>query len=392
MFKMRYLTIFILSILSTSLSAQLQSKWDETYGSTGNDVANSAIILNDGNYLIVGFTDSKGSGKKDGWAVKINTSGELIWDEVYGGAQDDEIMDVVEMPNGDIAFTGYTQSIGAGKSDFWLILADENGKEKWSKAYGGKQDDIASKITLGIDGKLMLSGNTKSVGAGNMDFWMIKIDQDSQGKEHGALLWKRNIGGKNADFIADVKQSIIDSTYYVLGTTTSFGNGSGDAYLIRVLEDRGMIKGNKFFGGNEYEYGNSFSFTSENGFFIVGASMSNSNGIFDGWILRLNSEFDSYYSKNFGGKKDDKFTSVIKSGNIYYVAGYTASKGEGDFDGWIMAITEQGIPIWEMTLGDLKTDKFEKILATKDGGFLLCGITTSKGKGRSDIWVVNLNK
>ena len=189
MFKMRYLTIFILSILSTSLSAQLQSKWDETYGSTGNDVANSAIILNDGNYLIVGFTDSKGSGKKDGWAVKINTSGELIWDEVYGGAQDDEIMDVVEMPNGDIAFTGYTQSIGAGKSDFWLILADENGKEKWSKAYGGKQDDIASKITLGIDGKLMLSGNTKSVGAGNMDFWMIKIDQDSQGKEHGALLW-----------------------------------------------------------------------------------------------------------------------------------------------------------------------------------------------------------
>jgi len=375
-------------IVSMTITAQVNTTWDESYGGEGNDGAKSAIELADGNFLIVGYTDSQGAGKKDGWAIKIDKQGEQIWEMAYGGPSNDEFMDAVELPGGKIAFVGYTESIGAGKSDFWLLVADKDGDQEWEKTYGGDKDDGATKVILSYDGKLVIAGYTKSRGAGNRDFWVIKVDQDGIEKDQGKIIWKRNTGGKKADFPADIKQNPADSVYFVLGTTTSFGHGSGDVWLIRVLDGRGMVKGKKFFGYKQYEYGNGFCFTKEQGFFIVGASMSYSKGLFDGWVIRLNPEYDSYYIKSFGGQKDDKFTSVVKSGENYLIAGYTASKGEGEYDGWLMLMTEKGVALWDTTIGDIKSDKIEKIIPIKDGGFLVCGSTTSKGEGKSDIWVV----
>lgn len=373
------------------ITAQVNTNWDESYGGQENDGAKSAIQLADGNFLIVGYTESQGAGKKDGWAIKLNAAGDQIWEMAYGGPSDDEFMDAVELPGGKIAFVGYTKSIGAGKSDFWLLVADKDGDQQWEKTYGGDKDDGAEKVTLSFDKKLVIAGYTKSRGAGNRDFWVIKVDQDGIEKDQGKIIWKRNTGGKKADFPADMKQNPVDSVYFVLGTTTSFGNGSGDAWLVRVLDERGMVRGKKYFGYKQYEYGNGFCFTEEQGFFIVGATMSYSKGLFDGWVIRLNPEYDSYYIKSFGGEKEDKFTSVVKSGKDYLIAGYTASKGEGEADGWLMMMTEKGNVLWETTMGDIKNDIINKIIPIKDGGYLVCGSTTSKGEGKSDVWVVTFN-
>jgi len=388
---MKTLIIAILLFITAGIQAQINTNWDETYGGEENDAAANIIELRDGNFLVVGYTESQGAGKKDGWAVKISPSGEQIWDMPYGGPSDDEFLDAVELPDGKLAMVGYTKSMGAGKSDFWLVVADKEGDQQWEKTYGGDKDDGAQSVILSYDGKLVISGYTKSRGAGNRDFWVIKVDQNGIDKDQGKIIWKRNAGGKKADFPSVIKQDPKDSSYYVLGTTTSFGNGSGDAWLIRILDGRGMVRGKKFFGYKQYEYGNDFYFTDEHGYFMVGATMSNSKGLFDGWVIKLNDEYDSYFIKSFGGQKEDKFMSMVKHNDDYLIAGYTASDGEGEYDGWLMLITEKGVPVWQTTVGEVKSDKFFKIIKSKDGNYLAVGSTTSKGDGKSDFWVVNFN-
>jgi hypothetical protein len=384
----------IISLISTfiilSANAQIQTIWDETYGGENQEEALSLIQLKDGNLLVVGFTMSQGAGKKDGYAAKISPTGEQIWDMTYGGVKNDFLNDVVELPNGMLAFVGATESNGAGDFDFWFIMADADGNLKWEKTYGGEKEDEATDIVLSIDGKLVITGFTKSRGAGNRDIYMIKIDHEAIGKDQGKEIWKRNAGGDKADFASEVVQNQRDSALICIGTTTSYGVGSGDIYVIRVLDNRGQIKGKKTVGGKQYEYGNGIVLTDEEGFFIVGASMTESAGLFDGFVTRLNEEFDSYFEKTIGGEKDDFFTSVVSAKSNFLIVGYTASQGEGESDGWLILMDEKGNIITETTVGESKTEKIYKIIKAKDGSFYFCGTNTSKGNGSSDFWVVNL--
>jgi len=82
---------------------------------------------------------------------------------------------------------------------------------------------------------------------------------------------------------------------------------------------------------------------------------------------------------------------MVKHNDDYLIAGFTASDGEGEYDGWLMLITEKGVPVWQTTVGEVKSDKFFKIIKSKDGNYLAVGSTTSKGDGKSDFWVVNFN-
>jgi hypothetical protein len=72
---------------------------------------------------------------------------------------------------------------GAGSRDFWLIKTDATGNMLWNKTYGGTGDDMARSLVQTNDGKYALAGTTTSFGAGSEDFWLVKI-----GGEEG-LTW-----------------------------------------------------------------------------------------------------------------------------------------------------------------------------------------------------------
>lgn len=387
---MKHFIIALLFTIPLITFAQISTNWDETYGGADDDEANNIIQLHDGNLLVVGYTSSQGAGKNDGWVIKMSKTGEQIWDMTYGGIKDDVIYDAVELPNGNIGLAGSTESSGEGRTDFWFIMIDNEGNQKWDKTYGGNKDDEANQITLSEDGKIILTGYTKSRGAGNRDIWMIKIDQDGEGKDQGKEIWKRNAGGNRADYTGEVVQNPKDSALIVVGTTTSYGNGSGDMYLIRILNDRGRVKGKKYMGGKQYEMGTGVVLTDDDGYFIVGATMTNSAGLFDGWVTRINYEYDSYFVNTIGGDKDDYFTSVVKANENYLIAGYTSSKGEGDSDGWLIIMNDQGATIYETTIGESESEKINKIIKAEDGSYYFCGSTTSRGEGKTDYWVVNI--
>jgi hypothetical protein len=173
---------------------------------------------------------SFGSGPNDFWLVKTNASGNMIWNKTYGGASYDVAYSVVQTEDGGYAIAGYTQSFGAGLDDFWLVKTDADGNIMWSKAYGGENTDRAYSIVQASDGGYAIAGYTQSFGAGLDDFWLVKTDAD------GNAQWNKTYGGTNTDWVMSIVQTN-DGGYATAGFTKSFGAGNGDFWLVKLAPE-----------------------------------------------------------------------------------------------------------------------------------------------------------
>ena len=106
----------------------------------------------------------------------VRASSEM-WSQTYGGASSDSAEAMVQTSDGGYAIAGYTTSFGAGSYDFWLIKTDADGSMMWNQTYGGAEDDIAHSLVVMSDGGFAIAGETSSFGAGDSDFWLVKTDE-----------------------------------------------------------------------------------------------------------------------------------------------------------------------------------------------------------------------
>jgi len=82
------------------------------------------------------------------------------------------------------------------------------------------------------------------------------------------------------------------------------------------------------------------------------------------------------WDKTYGGDVDDLAYSIIQtSDGGYAVAGYTASKGSGKFDIWIIKFNQSGNITKYKVIGGSADDKAYSIIQTSDGGYAVAGYT-----------------
>jgi hypothetical protein len=148
--------------------------WDKTFGGGSYEEGASVQQIGSGEYIVIGWTNSYGSGNYDCWLIKTDSNGNKLWDKTFGGGADDRGWSVQEVSGGYI-IAGSTSSYGAGGNDVWLIKTDSNGNEQWSEAYGGIDNDLGYSMQQTSDGGYVIAGGTASYGAGGSDVWLIKI-------------------------------------------------------------------------------------------------------------------------------------------------------------------------------------------------------------------------
>ena len=86
-----------------------------------DDFAFSIQQSPDGGYLVLGQTESFGAGDMDVYLFKTDSSGNLLWEETFGGMHADGGYDLLPTGNGGYVFAGYTGSFGAGNQDMYLV-------------------------------------------------------------------------------------------------------------------------------------------------------------------------------------------------------------------------------------------------------------------------------
>ncbi|MFX0013560.1 MAG: hypothetical protein ACFFB2_18220 [Promethearchaeota archaeon] len=150
--------------------------WNKTYGGLEPESANALSQTNGGGFLLAGYTGSASlsNGCSDFWLVKTDDKGATIWNKSYGGWNCDYCYDLIQTPNGGSIITGVTQSSGLGFSDLWLIKTTRKGVTLWNETYGGWNDDCGNAIIRTTDGGFAIAGDTDSYGVGDLDFWLVK--------------------------------------------------------------------------------------------------------------------------------------------------------------------------------------------------------------------------
>ncbi len=156
------------------IDANGTQQWVNTFGDNNQfDIALSLIQTLEGGYAITGYTNSKGY--PDFCLIKTGPLGDQTWFKTFGGTGDDQAYSLVQTTDGGYALAGYTDSFGAGGHDIWLVRTDPSGNMKWNNTYGGAGNDFAYSLIATSDGGFALAGGTTSFGAGSEDFFLVKV-------------------------------------------------------------------------------------------------------------------------------------------------------------------------------------------------------------------------
>jgi hypothetical protein len=208
-------------------NARGDTLWTRALGGSGDDRGFSVQQTADGGCVVAGLTMSFGAGEGDVYLTRFAQNGDTVWTRTYGGADDDEGFSVQQVADGGFIVAGCTRSFGAGSYDVYLIRTDANGDSLWTRTYGTTHGDGGCAVQQTTDGGFIIAGWTLSLGAGDCDVYLVKTGAD------GGLLWARTYGGVAADDGYWVQQTD-DGGYVVSGYTRSYGAGSEDAYLLKT--------------------------------------------------------------------------------------------------------------------------------------------------------------
>jgi hypothetical protein len=215
-------------------------EWNETYGLHGYDWGYAIQQTKDGGFIFTGATDTsvKGEHILDIGLIKIDDKGNTEWHKIYhkplGKKRWDEGYGVQQTQDGGYIIAGIAHTYDwteSGEGDAWLIKTDKWGRKEWDRVLGGIKCDSFSSVKQTQDAGYILSGWTYSYGSGDSDLWLVKTN--SEGKE----LWDITLGGEKREWaLAHNLQITSDHSYLITGSTRSYGAGSSDAWLMKIEE------------------------------------------------------------------------------------------------------------------------------------------------------------
>ena len=326
--------------------------WTRTFGGNADDEGFSVQETSDGGFIIAGTTRSFGAGFEDVYLIKTNASGDTLWTKTYGGTSWDQGFTVQETSDGGFIIAGRTRSFGAGQRDVYLIKCDSQGDTLWTKTFGDNAWDEALSVRETSDGGFIIAGTTRSFGAGQRDVYLIKTDSS------GNSLWARTFGGTSDDEGLCVRETS-DGGFIITGMTRSFGAGQRDVYLIKT-DSLGDTLWTKTFGGSNSDEGLSVQQTLDSGYFITGWTESFGAGLSDVYMIKTNSLGDTLWTRTFGGIADDEGLSVQEtSEGGFIIAGWTESFGSGEKDVYLIKTDGSGMVGIEEENSDFRTPKSE---------------------------------
>jgi len=374
----------------------LNAQWATVYGGSGNDKAYSVKQTSDGGYIVVGETSSFGDEDGDIWVLKLSSIGAIEWQRAYGGSDYDYAMSIKQTSDGGYIVGGSSFSFGAGDKDFWILKLSSAGDIEWQRRYGGNEWDHVHSIQQTSDQGYIFAGSTGSFGAGSIDFWILKLSSA------GDIEWQKTYGGSADDKARSIKQTI-DGGYIVSGHTRSFGleeddwggSSDDDIWILKLFQD-GEIEWQKTYGGSGDDIAQSIQITMDEGYIVAG--WTNSFGAAYGddfWVLKLSSEGDIEWHKIYdGGNDSDKAYAIQQTDDGgYVVVGWTNSfSTEYNDDFWVLRLSSEGEIEWQKTYGgNYSPDYARSIQQTNDGGYVIAGETRSWGFREEDVWILKLN-
>lgn len=261
-----------------------------------------------------------------------------------------------------------------------LVFTYHNGFSQpimFKKAIGNSGYDVGMSAMQTKDLGYIAFGSTTSFGSGTSDMYLVKTDS------LGVPVWHRMYGGINIDKGTCVRETS-DKGFILAGYSNSYGAGGYDMYLVKT-DSFGVIQWTHTYGGSDWDFANCVEQTNDGGYIICGTTYSYGNGDEDYYLVKTNSLGDTLWTKTYGGANEDVAKSVIPtSDGGYILTGYTKSMGDINGDFYTVKTNAAGDTLWTNKFGGPLLDYGNDVIQTLKGGYAVGGETKNWGSGNSD--------
>jgi PKD repeat protein len=262
------------------------------------------------------------------------------------------------------------------------------------KPIDGNQKDIGTRIKKTNDGHFVVCGISRD----SKYIWAGKFDR------FGNFFWKKDFPELGEGEARDIIETR-DGNFMICGSVR-LNSTNTDIIVAKLSGSNGQLEQPpyKTFGGESNELALSIKETLDGGFIVAGLNSStggrirsttNALGGYDMYLLKLNANRSPEWDSKFGGTGYDAAASVIQlSDQSYLLCGTTSSMGKGSNDVFIVKTNSTGQIIGNPKLyGDTEEDVAFSMKPTEDGNFIISGFSASikeKTKGGKDFFVLKI--
>lgn len=366
-------------VLLIHLDQNGDTLWTKLIGGTGSDRLSRVRSISTGGVILVGFTTSSAGvfagnhGGYDGFMMRINSDGTILWTKVYGGSSNDYLYDVVENPAGNFVACGEAVSSdgdlsAAGNGLAWVLFATGvSGNMGFCVAPVGPNGASANGLEnftvirrLNDGSGYLLSGFT-SPDFNNFnldDIWVCKINFT------GAVLWNKTYGSTNGRDGSGALLDMGSGEFMIVGVLggndgyPTYRGGNGDGFVIRC-NAAGDTLWTRSYGGTDWDFFHDAVADQELNVYLAGFSRSSNQqltgqpvyGLADYWLVKINANGDTLYTKRMGGSEFDAATGIACSGleDDILLTGRSNSN-----NGWIHG-ANGGRDMWAVRLQNIVT-------------------------------------
>lgn len=268
---------------------------------------------------------------------------------------------------------------------------------EWQTAIGGSATDRASHVRRTLDGGYLVTGHTMSNDGdvsgnhGGFDLWVVKLDRNGQ------FDWKRCYGGSGNDGVLGLSMDLTEDggSIFAVATTSNDGDVTGfisiyDVWVVKLAAN-GDLQWEKCFGGSSIDRPNAIVQTGDGGYIVSGITQSPDGDVagwqggWDAWVFKIDAAGTLEWQRCYGGSDDDGLLDILLTGDGGYIlCGYTSST-DGDVegnhggatDGWVVKLSTDGSIQWQQCFGGSEGDSFSSMRPSGTGGYILSGASDS---------------
>jgi len=357
--------------------------WVQTFGDDGIDIALDSAAVGD-DFFLCGFTD-RGEDRLDLWIARIDRQGETLWERSLGGPSDDLGFALQPSPDGGVVIVGSTcsfgeeptRSLGGCSSDGWIVKLDGDGNILWQNTYGTDAIESFVSIAPSPDG-FYVGGMIGAIGS--RDTWVLEIDGDGQ------ILWQRTFAGVNDDQLRAVAETpdglVFTADSRSIFVEEDFTGGRGIAFFrpwaVRLDGDGDVIWSRTYdvTGGDSWR---DIVALDGGGFIVTGEIFASDFGGGDLWLVRLNELGELLWENRLGNNLTnrglDEGNRVLATSDGGFVAlGTLQTNMVGNSsDFWVAKFSSSGEHLWDKAYGGTKFEQGMTMTAVGDEGFLIAG-------------------
>ena len=333
-----------------------KNSWIRTFEGSNYGAFFDIVLTLDGNIFAVGTTNHLHVPPYSGDALfmKLTLDGDVLWERTWGGDGYEQAWSVVQASDGGYYVFGETNSYGAGDRDFFLLKITKDGTEDWFKTYGEANREWPYGMLHLSNGDLLIYGFTEAP-AGERDQYALRVDAT------GDTIWEYTIDSSEEEIVIDA----LETKEGDLVLAVILGQ---DGKLVKLDAD-GNLQWERRYELAGWQFASQVAETDDGGFLLAGFSMS-SNQQADTWLAHCSSNGEMEWETSFGNPAfDDYAQSLIRLKDGTYLIGILGNGME------LKRIEEDGNILWESSLVGKFVYGAKALIELEDGGFLIAGFT-----------------